>query len=419
MRLENNQRSSLSRRRQGLAALLALIALAALAVWLRRPTAHPAVAATSVAATSVAADGNRIPVEATTVSLRNVEVTATGLGTVTAFNSVAITPQVGGQIISEPYTEGQEVKKGQLLVRINPAPYQAALDQALAKQAQDQATLEGAKTDLQRYAALIKQNYTSRQKYDDQVALADAAKAQVTADRAAVEAAKVNLAFTRITAPVDGRLGLKLIDVGNVVAPGTGASTAAASGAGVAGAGGPIVTVMQIHPITIVSTLPQQDLSRVIEAIGPNGRHARLAALAYEGGSAHLLSRGALLTINNQVDAATGTFQLKSVFANRRDRLWPGRFVTVKLVLKTLHSAPTVPSDAVQRGPDGYYLYAIHPDDTAHRLPVTLRQDADGVAVIAKGAAAGVKVVLSGAGRLDEGTPVEIVTRAAPAGSPP
>jgi multidrug efflux system membrane fusion protein len=400
MRLDGNQRSGQSRRRQGFAGLLALVALAVLAVWLPHRTAHPAVAA---------ANDARIPVEATIVSLRNVEVTATGLGAVTAFNSVTITPQVGGQIISEPYKEGQEVRKGQLLVQINPAPYQAALDQVLAKQAQDQATLEGAETDLKRYAVLIKQNYTSRQKYDDQVALADAAKAQVTADRAAVEAAKVNLAFTRITAPVAGRLGLKLIDTGNVVAP---------------GAGSPIVTVMQIHPITIVSTLPQQDLSRVIDALNqrgkqqrsPGGNQNRLSVLAYDGSSQHLLSHGTLLTINNQVDAATGTFQLKSVFPNRRDRLWPGRFVVVRLVLKTLAKVPTVPSDAVQRGPDGYYLYAIHPNNTVHRLPVTLRQDADGVAVIATGAAPGARVVLSGAGRLDEGTPVEIVTRTAPAG---
>jgi multidrug efflux system membrane fusion protein len=383
------QRSAPSRRVRGwtrLAGLLALIAIIILALWLPRRAARPAEAAADAA----------VPVEAAVITPRDVRVIVSGLGSVTAFNSVTITPQVSGQIVNEPYREGQEVKKGQLLVRINPAPYQAALDQALAKQAQDQATLQGALDNLKRYASLIRQDYTSRQTYDNQAALVAADKAQITADRAAVEAAKVNLGFTRIVSPVDGRLGLKLIDAGNVVS----ASTPS-----------PIVTVMQIHPITVVSTLPQQDLSRVIDAM----RHGKLTALAYDGGSRHLLARGSLLTINNQVDAATGTFQLKSVFPNQKDRLWPGRFVTVKLVLETLRKVPAVPANAVQRGPDGYYLYAIQPDNRVRRLPVSLRQNADGIAVIAKGAAAGTRVVDSGAGRLDEGSPVEIVTHTAPA----
>jgi multidrug efflux system membrane fusion protein len=197
------QRSAPSRRARRwtrLAGLLALVAMIILALWLPRRAARPAEAAADAA----------VPVEAAVVTPRDVRVTVSGLGSVTAFNSVTITPQVGGQIVSEPYKEGQEVKKGQLLVRINPAPYQAALDQALAKQAQDQATLQGALDNLKRYASLIRQNYTSRQTYDNQAALVAADQAQITADRAAVEAAKVNLGFTRIVSPVDGRLGLKL-----------------------------------------------------------------------------------------------------------------------------------------------------------------------------------------------------------------
>lgn len=331
-----------------------------------------------------------IPVTTALVRLRNVKIELAGLGAVSSNSSVTITPQVGGQIIAEPFHEGETVAKGQVLVRIDPAPYRAALDQAIARENQDKANLAGARQDLARYAALVSHQYASAQKFSDQKALVSEDTATVAADAAAVAAAQVNLGFTIITAPTAGRVGLRQIDVGNVVSAGT-AST--------------ICTVMQMDPIAVIFTLPQQDLEQVLTAMP----HGALPVTVTDGSGKRRLAQGTLLTIDNQVSAATGTFQLKAIVPNPAGKLWPGQFVRVRLRIRMLQSVITVPDQAVQRGPVGYYVYEIFPNNKVRRRPVTLHAVSAGIAVVS-GIRVGTRVVTGGASRLDNGASVAIPT---------
>lgn len=325
-----------------------------------------------------------IPVEAAKVARTDVPVYLTGLGTVQAYNTVTVTARVDGQIDKVAFTEGQEVKKGDLLVQIDPRPYQAQLDQAVAKKAQDEAQLANAKLDLQRYSSLARQDFASRQQVDTQKMQVDQTTAALKGDDATIEAAQLNLSYCYITAPFDGRLGLRQVDPGNLVH---------------ATDLGGIITITQVRPIAVVFTLPERDLPPILGemAKGP------IKVAAWSGDENQQLATGTLLTPDNAIDTTTGTIRLKATFPNDENRLWPGQFVDTRLLLRTERQVVAVPAQAVQHGPDDLYVYVVKPDSTVQRQIVTA-EDRGSVMVITKGLDPGQQIVLEGQSRLQDGT---------------
>lgn len=364
------------------------VSLAALAVagflTLGRPVAQEAPPGQGTAARPAG-----VPVSVATAERRDMPVYLAGLGTVQANNAVQVRPRVDGALMSVPVSEGQEVKAGTVVAVIDPRPYQAALDQAEAKRQQDEAQLNNARRELARTTALAHQDFASRQQLDQNTATVAQMTAAMAGDAAAVEAARINLGFCAITAPFDARVGLRLIDPGNLVR--------AADPA-------PIMTLTQIHPVGVVFTLPQADLPRLASAM--QGPALPVLALPAEGDA--VLDRGRLVTMDNAVDPATGTIRLKAVFPNADNQLWPGQFVRARLKLATAHDALTVPSAAVQHGPAGLFVWVVRPDGTAAREPVTLSLDDAETAVLASGPAAGAVVVVSGQSRLQDGARVAV-----------
>ncbi len=318
-----------------------------------------------------------------------------GIGNVQALYAVTVRAQVTGYLQSVPVAEGQMVKKGDLLAVIDPRPFQAALDQARAAKARDEANLVAAERDFERYKVLAKHEFQSWQNVDDQQGTVGALRASIQADEAAIEQAALNLSFAHITSPVDGRVGLRMIDPGNLI-------TANQSGG--------LISVTEVQPITAVFTLPEIDLPRVMDAraAGP------VAVRAYTSDSRTMLSEGVLLTPDNQIDTTTGTIKLKAQFANADNHLWPGQYITARVELGVLRQIVTVPEAAVERGASGMFVFVVKPDQTASVRPVTERLERDGVAAIAKGLAPGEVVVVNGQSRLAEGTHVAV--RAAESG---
>lgn len=337
-----------------------------------------------------------VPVVTDIAATKDMPVLVRGIGTVQAYETVAVKTRVDGQIVKVAFTEGQYVKAGDLLFGIDRAPYQAALDHANAAKQRDEAQLAGAKLDLERYGKLIGQGYQSRQSFDQQQATVAALTATIALDQATIDTAKVNLDYTEIRAPIDGRTGQRLVDVGNVLA---------------ANQPVPLVNITQIKPIFVNFTVPQD----VADSI----RHAQAAApltvMAFASDDKTQLSQGKLTLIDNQIDAATGTLRLKATFENADERLWPGEFVNVRLVIDVRVGAVTVPERAIMQGPEGYYAYTVNPDNTVQRHSIEVASMQDGVAVVAHGLASGDKVVVDGQYRLSEGSRVKTDT-APPAG---
>jgi multidrug efflux system membrane fusion protein len=336
-----------------------------------------------------------IPVTAIAVAARDVPIYLDGIGTVQASANVTIKPQIDGQLIAVNFTEGQEVEAGTVLAQIDPRYYQAALDQALAKKAQDEANLANARIDLARYAKLAANAYTSAQQADTQRATVGQLVAQVAGDQAQIDTARVNLSFTNIVSPVAGRVGIRLVDRGNIVHAGDTTG---------------ICVIATLRPIYVMFTLPQQNLPLAARAM--KAGHAEVLALPQDNdralSTANLIDRGELLVIDNQVDSATGTIKLKASFPNRDLVLWPGGFVNVKLKVETLSNALTIPPAAVQRGPSGLYVFVVQADGTAKRRTVTItHQDLD-TAIVATGLEAGENVVTDGTSRLSDGTKVVV-----------
>lgn len=327
-----------------------------------------------------------VPVTVVSPVREDVPVLARAIGTVQAFQSVVVRARVDGTLDKVLFTEGQQVRPGDLLAQLDPRPYQAALDQAIAKRAADDALLANARGDLVRYADLAQSQTASRQKLDLQRANVAQAEATVHGDDASISAAQLNLTFTRITAPLEGRVGLRQIDPGNYIRAADPASTG-------------IVTITQIHPVAAIYTLPQDILPQLQQAM----RQGKLQVIAYSSDDRTKLSEGELLTIDSAIDASTGTIKLKAVFANGDDNLWPGQFVNVRTRLDVRRGALTLPSAAVQRGPDGLYVFMVTPDSTAALQPVEVGQDDGHVAVVAKGLSGDEKVVLAGQSRLSIG----------------
>ncbi len=340
-----------------------------------------------------------MPVTVATATRQDYPVYLSGIGSVQAFNSVLVRARVDGTITKFVPTEGQEVKEGDLIAVIDPRPYQATLDQATAKQAQDEADLANARSDLARYSSLARQDFASRQQVDTQASLVNHLVAAIAGDVAMVESAKLNLSFCYILSPITGRIGLRMVDAGNLVH--------ATDSAG-------IVTITQVHPISVTFTLPQDDLPRVTAAMV--GGKPPVLALASD--SRTVLDTGVLLTPDNAIDPTTGTIKLKATFPNTSDRLWPGQFVNAHVLVETLPNALTVPSAAIEHGPSGLYVYAVTANATVARKAVEVTEDDGQTVVVSKGIADGERVVTDGQSRLQEGVKVAVTVQSKSTGGP-
>jgi multidrug efflux system membrane fusion protein len=318
-----------------------------------------------------------------------VPVYLTALGTVQALNTVNVSPQVNGQLLSLEFTEGQPVKKGQLLAQIDPRTYQAAYDQVVARKRQDQALLDTAKSNLARSQDLAGKGYISKQDLDTLRNTTAQYQAAVSADAASVRDSQVQLNYTKVISPIDGLAGIRGVDPGNVV------STSST-----------IVTLTQLHPINVMFTLPEQNLELVRKAASQEGAALQVAAL--DRTDAHpIASGGVLKVIDNQIDTTTGTFRLKSEFPNAKNELWPGQFVNVQLLVSTVDGGLVIPAQAVQRGPDGDYVYQVQADSTVKMQAVVVAGEVgDSHVMIGSGLQAGDRIVTEGQFRLKPGSKV-------------
>jgi multidrug efflux system membrane fusion protein len=322
---------------------------------------------------------------------RNVPAYVEGLGTVLAINTVNVKTRVDGPIMRAFFTQGQDVAPNAALFLIDPRPYQAALDQSKGNAAKDAAQLQGAERDLARYGKLVGSGFQTRQSFEDQAATVAQLRAAVQADDAAIETAQLNLGYTMIRAPIGGRTGALLVDPGNYVQ---------------ASAATPLVSITQIKPIYVSFTVPATNLN----AIQQNQGTHQLDVDAYGPNDETLLGKGALTFIDNHVNTSTGTIALEATFANADERLWPGEFVTARLILAVRRNVITVPQAAVMAGPNGDYVYVIRPDNTVQRRTVQIAARQDGIAVISKGLVTGEKVVVAGQYRLANNVKVRLET---------
>lgn len=347
-----------------------------------------------IAATTASAPSPAIPVSIATVERRDVPIYLTGLGTVQAFNAVTVKTRVDGELIKVAFTEGQDVKAGDLLAQIDPRPFQAAYDQAVAKKVQDEANLANAKLDLQRFSDLATRNFAPKQQVDTQRATVAQLAAQIQGDQAAIDSAKTQLDYTTITSPITGRTGIRLVDQGNIV------HATDATG---------LVVVTQLQPISVVFTLPESELTAVQSALkaGP----VRIFAMSRDDN--RQLAEGALAVLDNQISQTTGTMRLKGTFPNQDRALWPGEFLNIRLLARTEPNVVTVPSGALQRGPDGYYAYVVKPEKTTETRPLKVGHVSGGVAIVDDGLAGGEQVVTAGQYRLQPGARVEVNSPAA------
>jgi membrane fusion protein, multidrug efflux system len=361
--------------------LLAAVAVAAVAGWL--------VLGRGRADNASASKPQPVPVISAQVAAHDVALNLTGIGTVQAYNTVTVRSRVDGELVEVAFHEGSDVKNGEVLARIDPRPYQAALDNALATLAKDEAALANAKRDLARYQDTAPKGFSSRQQLDTQTMMVDSAQAQIQADNATVETARVQLGYTTIVSPLDGVTGIRLIDQGNIVHA--------------ADAGG-LVVVTQLQPISVIFTLPQSELPLVAAA---RARGDTLTAVALDADGLTELDHGMLALVDNQIDPATGTVKLKANFPNDRRTLWPGQFVNVRLQVGTAHNGLTVASRVIQRGPKGSFAFVIKPDSTVEMRQVETGQDDRGQVLVTKGLSAGEQVVVDGQFRLQPGTPVQ------------
>jgi multidrug efflux system membrane fusion protein len=374
-------------------ALVGALALALLLIAWRTLIYKPADAATRTSPPAIAVD-------TAAANHTDVPIYLQGLGTVQAFYTVTVTARVDGELQKIGFTEGQEVHKGDLLAQIDPRPNQAAYEQAVATKAKDAAMLENAKRDVDRYTLLQPQDLASKQTVDTARALLDQLKAQVQVDQALIDNARTQLDYTRITSPINGRTGIRLVDPGNIV-----------HAAGITG----IVVVTQVQPISVIFTLPEEDLSAIGAALaaGP----VKVTTLSRDGKTE--LDQGTLTLIDNEIDQTTGTAKLKATFSNTRNTLWPGQYVDARVLVRTERNALTLPTSAVQLGPNGPFTYVIKSDSTVEVRPLTLGDESGGMTVIKSGIALNERVVTSNQYRLQSGVHVRDNATAADPGKAP
>jgi multidrug efflux system membrane fusion protein len=330
-----------------------------------------------------------VPVVPGVVQQKEVPIYLDGLGTVQAFNTVTIHSRVDGQILKVAFVEGQDVHAGDVLAQIDPAPFQAQLDQNIAKKAQDEAQLEIARLTLSRDKELLTSKILAQQDYDTQKAMVDQLEATVRGDQAAIENGRVQLAYTTITSPLDGRTGIRMIDQGNIV------HATDSNG---------LVVITQLRPISVTFTLPEQNLQQIRQHMPADGA---MTALALDRDNRATLSQGKLAVIDNQIDITTGTIRLKATFANEDLKLWPGQFINMRLLLET-RQGPVVPASVVQRGPDGDFAFVIGNDLTAQVRKIKVAQIDRGQALIEEGLAPGERVVVDGQYKLQPGSKVKL-----------
>ena len=322
-----------------------------------------------------------IPVVTEKVRRQDLPVYLNGLGKVQALNTVTIRAQVDGKIVQVNFHEGQDVRSGDILLQIDPRPYQAAFDQAVAKQNQDQAQLDYAQKVLDRDTGLFGKKILDQQSLDLQQSTTAQLEALVKADEAAMASAKVQLEFTKIISPIDGRVGLRLVDQGNIVH--------ASDQAGLA-------MVAQLRPISVVFTLPESNLREINKRIATSAKDFTFAVVAMDRENNQALDQGELSAVDNQIDEATGTIKLKAIFQNQQLDLWPGQFVNVRLLVDTRKQGLTLPSNAVNQGPKGDFVYVIRPDLTAEVRAVKVGAREGGLTLIEEGVAEGEKVIIDG-----------------------
>jgi multidrug efflux system membrane fusion protein len=336
-----------------------------------------------------------VRVETAVATRRDVPIFLEGLGTVQAFYTVTITPRVDGELLSLGFTEGQMVRPGDVLARIDPRPYQAALDQATATRGKDTALLANAKRDLARYESLAPEELTSEQTLETQRSLVAQLEAQLVGDQAAIDNARTQLGYTTIASPIYGRTGMRLTDPGNIVR--------ATSSTG-------IVVVTQVQPISVIFTLPADSLHLVRQAMAS----APLEVTALSRDGRNLLGSGTVGLIDNEIDQATGTMRLKATFPNKDNLLWPGDFVNARVRVQTRHEVLTIPSAAVQRGPEGVYAFVVNADSKVEKRPLQVGEESGGVTIVEKGLQDGERVTTSNAYRLQPGSRVLRVEGSAP-----
>lgn len=340
-----------------------------------------------------------IPVLAAPVKVEDVPVYGDGIGAVQASQTVTVKVRVDGELTKVAFTEGEDVKAGDVLAQIDPRPFAAALAQAQAAKAKDAALLANAKADLERFKVLVQKQAASQQQLDTQNALVAQYQAQVAGDVAAIDNAQTQLDYTTVRAPISGRLGVRLVDEGNIVH---------------ASDMGGLVVITQLKPVAVMFTLPQDRLDEVRAAIarGP------VEVIAYHRDGTTKVGEGTLALIDNQISSDTGTLRLKAMFPNADLKLWPGAFVSVKVRLDTLRNVVTLPSQAIQRGPNGFYVYRLKDDSTVEKRDIRVSGDSAGVSYVATGLAAGDRIVVDGQYKLTPGAKVSAKPVAAPAAAP-
>lgn len=396
-----------SRTRRWVGALLCLLVTAGIgaAIWLW-PVAPP-----DQTAARLREANQVIPVVVSAAVKRDMPVWLDGLGTVQAFQTVTVKTMVDGPLISVAFKEGQDVRAGDVLARIDPRVYQAALDNAVAKKALDEATLANARLDLGRYQKLVQTNYATQQQADTAKATVAQLEAQVRQDQAQIDTAQAQLSYTTITSPLNGKVGMRLVDMGNIV-----------HATDLTG----LLVITQLQPISVVFSLPQQNLPQVaaaqlgaaqVSTTGQSGPEVEAYTQGTDAVHSKPLDRGALTVLDNQIDPTTGTIKLKATFPNKEGTLWPGGFVGIRLRVDTVHDAIVVPQAAMQRGPRQSFVYLIAQDNVVHRQNVTVGYEDETGSVITFGVSPGDRVVVDGASRLTDGAKVSVVMPDAEASS--
>jgi len=378
--------ASLLHSRWTLAAAVAVVALCGYFGWRHFYSADTGTAGPGAANSSKAPA--TIPVTIAQAKKADFPVYLNGLGAVEPYQTVLIRSRVDGQVTKIAFKQGQMVKQGDLLVQIDPRPYQAALDQAVAKKAQDEANLKNAQLTLQRYAGLAKEDSIALMTFNAQQATVDELVAQIKGDQAAIDNAQTQVDYTTIRAPLTGKMGFRLVDAGNIVH--------AADTTG-------IVTIVQLQPISVVFTAPEEDVPQINKALAAGV--TPVIALSSDGSST--LSQGHLAVVNDAIDPTSGAISMKATFENKDNALWPGLSVSTRLLVETLEQVTVVPDGAVERGPSGLYAFVIGADNKVETRVITVGQEGDGQSVVLTGLTADETVVTAGQYRLVQGSPVQ------------
>jgi membrane fusion protein, multidrug efflux system len=331
-----------------------------------------------------------VPVEVASARTGDLNHYLTALGSVTAFYTVTVIPQIAGQVLQAPFQEGQYVEKGQMLVQIDPRPYQIQLEQAIGQMAKDRAALQEARVLLERYRVLVEQQVIARQEYDQQAATAAEDAATIISDQAAIDSAKLDLIYCRITSPINGRIGLRLVDPGNYIQPTTTTG---------------IAVITQVQPIAVTFTIPEDNVEEVINAMR---RNPKLSVDAYDRSFNKLISSGTLLALNSQISQTTGTLELKALFNNSDGKLFPNQFVNIRMLTNTQPNVVLIPVAALQRNPQGTFVYVVKPDHSVETRTVTPGSTEGSLVAVNSGLSAGEIVVVNGLDRLHQGSKVAL-----------